>query len=169
MAVSRIGSRRDLSEGRRPLRRVRHRAEAARTRQVEMVCAYDGRTCRHVRLGMQSHPCQIQSGARAVSPAVRQCLTASRAAAGAVRSCSAGCSSVQEHGNVRALGALNVRCPGGRPRGAPNVANASIYRSSRNPLKNGCLSFPSADFARYSISASSFGSTQMPLWAIRLA
>jgi hypothetical protein len=28
---------------------------------------------------------------------------------------------------------------------------------------------PSAEFARYSISASSFGSTQTPLWAIRLA
>ena len=32
-----------------------------------------------------------------------------------------------------------------------------------DPLKNGCRTFPSADFARYSISASSFGSTQMPL------
>ena len=50
MAASRIGSRRELSDGRRPLRGVRHRAEAARTRQVEMVCSHD----RHVRLGMQS-------------------------------------------------------------------------------------------------------------------
>jgi hypothetical protein len=41
LAASRIGSRRDLPEGRRPLRGVRHRAEAARTRQVEMVCSYD--------------------------------------------------------------------------------------------------------------------------------
>jgi hypothetical protein len=37
-----------------------------------------------------------------------------------------------------------------------------VHRSSRSPLKNGCLSFPSADLARYSISASSTGSTQMP-------
>ena len=29
------------------------------------------------------------------------------------------------------------------------------------PLKNGCRTFPSADFARYSISASNSGSTQM--------
>src|SRR3954467_11135110 len=36
-------------------------------------------------------------------------------------------------------------------------------RSSRSPLKNGCRTLPSADFARYSISASSSGSTQMPL------
>ncbi|MGY3464448.1 hypothetical protein ACVWWR_004290 [Bradyrhizobium sp. LM3.2] len=32
--------------------------------------------------------------------------------------------------------------------------------------KNGCRTFPSPDFARYSISASSFGSTQVPLCAI---
>jgi hypothetical protein len=37
------------------------------------------------------------------------------------------------------------------------------------PLKNGCRTFPSADFARYSISARSFGSTQMPLCPIRRA
>jgi hypothetical protein len=37
----------------------------------------------------------------------------------------------------------------------------------RRPRKNGCRTFPLADFARYSISASSFGSTQMPLCAIR--
>src|ERR1700709_471491 len=35
------------------------------------------------------------------------------------------------------------------------------------PRKNGGPAFPSADFARYSISASSFGSTQMPLCATR--
>ena len=40
-------------------------------------------------------------------------------------------------------------------------------RSSRRPRKIGCRTFPSADFARYSISASSFGSTQMPLCATR--
>src|ERR1700704_2832908 len=43
------------------------------------------------------------------------------------------------------------------------------HRSSRRPLKNGCRTFPSADFARYSISASSSGSTQIPLCAIFLA
>ncbi len=41
-------------------------------------------------------------------------------------------------------------------------------RSSRTPLKNGWRSLPSADFARYSTSASNCGSTQMPLWAIFL-
>src|ERR1700757_5108320 len=35
-------------------------------------------------------------------------------------------------------------------------------RSSRMPLKNGCRTLPSADFARYSISASKDGSTQIP-------
>jgi hypothetical protein len=49
-----------------------------------------------------------------------------------------------------------------------NVAGVH-HKSSRNPLKNGWRTFPSTDFARYSISASSFGSTQMPLCAIRLA
>src|SRR5438105_98185 len=43
------------------------------------------------------------------------------------------------------------------------------YRSSRRPLKNGCRTFPSADFARYSISASNDGSTQIPRCAIFLA
>ena len=33
------------------------------------------------------------------------------------------------------------------------------YRSSRMPLKNGCRTLPSADLARYSISAESDGST----------
>jgi hypothetical protein len=97
MAAFRIGSRRDLSYGRRPLRSVRHRAEAARTRQVKMVCSYDRRTCRHGRLGMQSRRRQIQSGACAVFLAVRQCLTPSQVAAGAVRSCSAGHSPAKEH------------------------------------------------------------------------
>src|SRR6478735_1798915 len=46
---------------------------------------------------------------------------------------------------------------------------ALAHRSSRTPLKNGCLTFPSADFARYSISASISGSTQVPLCAMRLA
>src|SRR3954454_2869836 len=43
------------------------------------------------------------------------------------------------------------------------------HRSSRRPLKNGCRTLPSADFALYSISASSSGSTQMPLCAIFFA
>jgi hypothetical protein len=43
------------------------------------------------------------------------------------------------------------------------------HRSSRIPVKNGCRNLPSADFARYSISASSDGSTQIPRWAIFLA
>src|SRR6478736_5673463 len=42
------------------------------------------------------------------------------------------------------------------------------HKSSRKPLKKGCLTLPSADFARYSISASSSGSTQIPRWAMRL-
>jgi hypothetical protein len=43
------------------------------------------------------------------------------------------------------------------------------HRSSRMPLKNGCRTFPSADFARYSISASNDGSAQTPRCAIFLA
>jgi hypothetical protein len=43
------------------------------------------------------------------------------------------------------------------------------HKSSRSPLKNGCRTFPSADFARYSISASSSGSTQIALCAIFFA
>jgi hypothetical protein len=39
--------------------------------------------------------------------------------------------------------------------------------SWRQSLYRGCRTLPSADFARYSISASSSGSTQMPLCAIR--
>lgn len=46
-------------------------------------------------------------------------------------------------------------------------SNVIHHRSSRRPRKNRCLTFPSADFARYSISASSFGSTQMRLCTIR--
>jgi hypothetical protein len=44
-----------------------------------------------------------------------------------------------------------------------------VHRSSRMPLKNGWRTLPAADFARYSISASSDGSTQMPRCAIFLA
>jgi hypothetical protein len=40
------------------------------------------------------------------------------------------------------------------------------HRSSRMPLKNGWRTLPSADFARYSISASNDGSTQKPRCAI---
>jgi hypothetical protein len=43
------------------------------------------------------------------------------------------------------------------------------HRSSRNPRKKGCRTLPSEDLARYSISASSFGSTQMALCAILFA
>ena len=39
------------------------------------------------------------------------------------------------------------------------------HKSCRMPLKNGGRSLPSADFALYSISATSDGSTQMPLCA----
>ena len=43
------------------------------------------------------------------------------------------------------------------------------HRFSRKPLKKGCRTLPSADMARYSISANNFGSTQMPLWPTRFA
>ena len=43
-----------------------------------------------------------------------------------------------------------------------------VHRSPRKPLKNGWRTLPSADFARYSISANSSGSTQMPRCAIFL-
>src|SRR2546423_9633327 len=39
-------------------------------------------------------------------------------------------------------------------------------RSSRMPLKTGCRTLPSADFSRYSISASNSGSTHIPRCAI---
>ena len=45
---------------------------------------------------------------------------------------------------------------------------SSVHKSSRMPLKTGWRTLPSADFARYSISARISGSTQMPLYAIRL-
>jgi hypothetical protein len=45
---------------------------------------------------------------------------------------------------------------------ATGLRNVTYSRSSRRPLKNGCRTLPSADFARYSISASNEGSTQMP-------
>jgi len=41
-----------------------------------------------------------------------------------------------------------------------NKVLAQPITSPRRPLKNGCRTFPSADFARYSISASSSGSTR---------
>jgi hypothetical protein len=53
--------------------------------------------------------------------------------------------------------------------GSPNQGLAPAHRSSRIPLKKGWRTLPSADFARYSISASSEGSTQMPRSAIFLA
>jgi hypothetical protein len=43
------------------------------------------------------------------------------------------------------------------------------HRFSRKPLKKGCRTLPSADMARYSISANNFGSTQMSLWPTRFA
>ena len=116
MAASRIGSQRDLS-GRRSLRDVRHRAEAARTQQVEMVCSYDRRTYRHVRFGARSRRSQIQGGARAVSPAVCQRLAPSQVAAGAVRSLAAP-SPVQGHRNIR--DSLNARCLRGRTLKVPS-------------------------------------------------
>jgi hypothetical protein len=39
---------------------------------------------------------------------------------------------------------------------------APVHRSSRRPLKNGWRALPSADLARYSISAISEGSTHTP-------
>jgi hypothetical protein len=35
-------------------------------------------------------------------------------------------------------------------------------------LKTGCRTLPSADFARYSVTASSLGATHLPRWAIVL-
>lgn len=49
------------------------------------VCSYDRWTCRHVRFGVQSRRSEIQGGARAVSPAMRQRLALSQVADGAVR------------------------------------------------------------------------------------
>jgi hypothetical protein len=103
--TSRIGSRRDQAGRRGPLRGIRHRGQAARTQPMEVVCLYDRRTCRHVRLGMQSRRSEIQGRARLVSPAVRQCLTRFGVAAGATPSCSKDFSPVQEYTSIRALGA----------------------------------------------------------------
>ena len=52
---------------------------------------------------------------------------------------------------------------------SPHQGHAPTHKSSRMPLKKGWRTLPSADFARYSISASSDGSTQMPRCAIFLA
>lgn len=76
-----IGSRRDLPGARRPLRGIRYRAEAAWSGQVEVVCSQDRRACAHVRFGLQSRWSEIQGGARAVSPALRECLTRCQIAA----------------------------------------------------------------------------------------
>jgi hypothetical protein len=46
---------------------------------------------------------------------------------------------------------------------SPHGCGRYAHRSSRRPLNNGCRTLPSADLARYSISASNSGSTQMPL------
>jgi hypothetical protein len=62
-----------------------------------------------------------------------------------------------------------------RPGHALRISRAAVmahellhHRSSLRPLKNGCRTLPSADFARYSIAASNSGSTQTPLCAIFL-
>src|SRR5882724_6195764 len=57
----------------------------------------------------------------------------------------------------------------GDDNGSPHQGHAPAHRSSRMPLKKEWRTLPLADFARYSISASSDGSTQMPRWAIFLA
>jgi len=57
----------------------------------------------------------------------------------------------------------------GAEAGARLGRSIRIYKSSRMPRKNGCRTFPSGDFARCSISASSFGSTHIPLYATRFA
>lgn len=51
----------------------------------------------------------------------------------------------------------------------PPSATRRNHKSSRSPLKIGCRTLPSADFALYSISTSRWGSTQIPIWAMRLA
>src|SRR5581483_7798906 len=51
----------------------------------------------------------------------------------------------------------------------PEAVVGVHHKSSRRPRKKGWRTFPSADFARYSISARSLGSTQMPLCAMRVA
>ena len=140
MAASLMGSRRDLSDGRRPLRGVRGCAEAARTHQVEMVCSCDRRACRHVRIGMQSRQREIQSGARAVSAAVRQCF---QVGAETVRAYSAGVSPVQEHRNVRSLGALNARCQWGEEPEAVGRVHIPQSREERVPDFSHCrVSWP---------------------------
>src|ERR1700761_7047715 len=67
---------------------------------MEMVCSYDRWTCRHVRFGVQSRRSEIQGGARAVSPAMRQRLALSQVADGAVRFRRAVLSPVQGHRNI---------------------------------------------------------------------
>jgi hypothetical protein len=57
----------------------------------------------------------------------------------------------------------------GDDNGSPHQGHAPAHKSSRMPLKKGWRTLPSAGFARYSISASSDGSTQMPRCAIFLA
>jgi hypothetical protein len=109
VTASRIGSRRDQPARRGPLRGIRHRGQAARTQPMEVVCSYDRRACRHVRLGMQSRRSEIQGGARLVSPAVRQCLKPFGVAPGATLSFSADFTTVQEYTSTRALGAAAVR------------------------------------------------------------
>jgi hypothetical protein len=53
-------------------------------------------------------------------------------------------------------------------RALPALGARAHHKSSRIPLNTGCRTFPSADFALYSISASNDGSTQMPRCAMCL-
>ncbi len=54
--------------------------------------------------------------------------------------------------------------------GSPPIAKSGRHPSQVLPqsLEEGCRTLPSADFARYSISVRSFGSTQIPLCKMRL-
>lgn len=45
---------------------------------------------------------------------------------------------------------------------SPEAIEGVHHRSSRSPLKKGCRTFPSADFARYSISTNTLGPPRRP-------
>src|ERR1700730_1891401 len=74
----------------------------------------------------------------------------------------------ESHDSVMELGGDRQEAFPWLLRPLPEAVIGIHHRSSRRPRKKGWRTFPSADFARYSISASNLGSTQTPLWAMRL-
>jgi hypothetical protein len=97
-----------------------------------MVCPYDRRACCHVRLGMQSRWGEVNGGAGAVSPAVRQCRTPSQVAAGGAQSCPRDTSPIQGHCSSRALAAF-ARLPSARSPRNSKMRRGHLFPRGQQP------------------------------------